>query len=142
MVLCLPDSWSNWNFEMLVFEGRGKLEYLLPHPPPPPQNTHTHTHTQKLNINQSINNIYCSLQQGLGITPNSELLFQTPKRFQKDNMYNVKWSAKYGSSTYLCAFILPPFITNVTSDPASLINNCSKSWPILQHYKLRKKAQI
>ena len=28
MVLCLPDSWSNWNLEMLVFEERGKLEYL------------------------------------------------------------------------------------------------------------------
>ena len=134
MVLCLPDSWSNWNFEMLVFEGRGKLEYTEKTSCPPP------THTQKLNINQSINNIYCSLQQGLGITPNSELLFQKPKRFQKDNMYNVKWSDKYGSSTYLCAFTLPPFITNVTSDPASLINNRSKSWPILQHYKLRKKT--
>ena len=23
----LPDSWSNWNFEMLVFEERGKPEY-------------------------------------------------------------------------------------------------------------------
>ena len=28
MVLCLPDSWSNWNLEMLVFEERGKPEYL------------------------------------------------------------------------------------------------------------------
>ena len=27
MVLCLPDSWSNWNLEMLVFEERGKPEY-------------------------------------------------------------------------------------------------------------------
>ena len=27
MVLHLPDSWSNWNLEMLVFEERGKLEY-------------------------------------------------------------------------------------------------------------------
>ena len=27
MVLHLPDSWSNWNLEMLVFEGRGKPEY-------------------------------------------------------------------------------------------------------------------
>ena len=27
MVLRLPDSWSNWNLEMLVFEGRGKPEY-------------------------------------------------------------------------------------------------------------------
>ena len=27
MVLRLPDSWSNWNLEMLVFEERGKLEY-------------------------------------------------------------------------------------------------------------------
>ena len=26
MVLCLPDSWSNWNLEMLVFEERGKPE--------------------------------------------------------------------------------------------------------------------
>ena len=26
MVLRLPDSWSNWNLEMLVFEGRGKPE--------------------------------------------------------------------------------------------------------------------
>ena len=24
----LPDSWSNWNLEMLVLEERGKLEYL------------------------------------------------------------------------------------------------------------------
>ena len=23
----LPDSWSNWNLEVLVFEERGKLEY-------------------------------------------------------------------------------------------------------------------
>ena len=27
MVLHLPDSWSNWNLEMLVFEERGKPEY-------------------------------------------------------------------------------------------------------------------
>ena len=27
MVLRLPDSWSNWNLEMLVFEERGKPEY-------------------------------------------------------------------------------------------------------------------
>ena len=27
VVLCLPDSRSNWNLEMLVFEERGKLEY-------------------------------------------------------------------------------------------------------------------
>ena len=27
MVLRLPDSWSNWNLEMLVFEERGKVEY-------------------------------------------------------------------------------------------------------------------
>ena len=27
MVLCLPDSWSNWNLEMLVFEKRGKPDY-------------------------------------------------------------------------------------------------------------------
>ena len=27
MVLCLPDSWLNWNLEILVFEERGKLEY-------------------------------------------------------------------------------------------------------------------
>ena len=27
MVLRLPDSWSNWNLEMLVFEERGKQEY-------------------------------------------------------------------------------------------------------------------
>ena len=27
MVLRLPDSWSNWNSEMLVFGERGKLEY-------------------------------------------------------------------------------------------------------------------
>ena len=27
MVLLLPDSWSNWNLEMLVFEERGKPEY-------------------------------------------------------------------------------------------------------------------
>ena len=26
MVLHLPDSWSNWNLEMLVFEDTGKLE--------------------------------------------------------------------------------------------------------------------
>ena len=26
--LCLPDSWSNWNLEMLVFEERGRPEYL------------------------------------------------------------------------------------------------------------------
>jgi len=24
---CVPDSWSNWNLEMLVFEERGKPEY-------------------------------------------------------------------------------------------------------------------
>ena len=28
MVLRLPDSWSNWNLEMLVFEERGKPEFL------------------------------------------------------------------------------------------------------------------
>ena len=28
MVLRLPDYWSNWNLEMLVFEERGKPEYL------------------------------------------------------------------------------------------------------------------
>ena len=28
MVLCLPDSWSNWNLEMLSFEKRGKPDYL------------------------------------------------------------------------------------------------------------------
>ena len=28
MVLCLPDSWSNWNLEMLGFEKRGKPDYL------------------------------------------------------------------------------------------------------------------
>ena len=29
VVFRLPDSsWSNWNLEMLVFEERGKLEYL------------------------------------------------------------------------------------------------------------------
>ena len=27
VVLCPPDSWSNWNLEMLVFEERGKPEY-------------------------------------------------------------------------------------------------------------------
>ena len=27
MVLSLPDSWSNWNLEVLVFDERGKLEY-------------------------------------------------------------------------------------------------------------------
>ena len=27
MVLRLPDSWSNWNLELLVFEERGKSEY-------------------------------------------------------------------------------------------------------------------
>ena len=27
MVLHLPDSWSNWNLKMLVFEERGKPEY-------------------------------------------------------------------------------------------------------------------
>ena len=27
VVLRLPDSWSNWNLEMLVFEERGKPEY-------------------------------------------------------------------------------------------------------------------
>ena len=27
VVLRLPDSWSNWNLDMLVFEERGKLEY-------------------------------------------------------------------------------------------------------------------
>ena len=27
VILRLPDSWSNWNLEMLVFEERGKLEY-------------------------------------------------------------------------------------------------------------------
>ena len=27
MVLRLPDSWSNWNLEVLVFEERGKPEY-------------------------------------------------------------------------------------------------------------------
>ena len=26
VVLRLPDSWSNWNFELLVFEERGKTE--------------------------------------------------------------------------------------------------------------------
>ena len=28
MVLRLPDTWSNWNLDMLVFEGRGKPEHL------------------------------------------------------------------------------------------------------------------
>ena len=28
VVLCLPESWSNWNLEMLVFKERGKPEYL------------------------------------------------------------------------------------------------------------------
>ena len=27
VILRLPDSWSNWNLEMLIFEKRGKLEY-------------------------------------------------------------------------------------------------------------------
>ena len=27
MLLCLPDFWSNWDLEMLVFEERGKPEY-------------------------------------------------------------------------------------------------------------------
>ena len=27
LVLRLPDSWSNWNLEVLVFEESGKLEY-------------------------------------------------------------------------------------------------------------------
>ena len=27
VVLCLPDSWSNWNLKMLGFEERGKPEY-------------------------------------------------------------------------------------------------------------------
>ena len=27
MVLLLPDSWSNWNLEVLVFDERGKPEY-------------------------------------------------------------------------------------------------------------------
>ena len=27
VVLCVPDSWSNWNLEMLVFEEWGKPEY-------------------------------------------------------------------------------------------------------------------
>ena len=27
VVLRLPDSWSNWNLEVLVFEERGKPEY-------------------------------------------------------------------------------------------------------------------
>ena len=27
MILRVPDSWSNWNLEMLVFEERGKPEY-------------------------------------------------------------------------------------------------------------------
>ena len=29
MVPRLPDSWSNWNLELLVFEQGGKKEYLL-----------------------------------------------------------------------------------------------------------------
>ena len=28
VVLCLPDSWSNWSLEMLGFEKRGKPDYL------------------------------------------------------------------------------------------------------------------
>ena len=28
MVLHLPDSWSNWNLELVVFEWRGKPEFL------------------------------------------------------------------------------------------------------------------
>ena len=28
MVLHLPDSWSNWNMELVVFEGRRKPEFL------------------------------------------------------------------------------------------------------------------
>ena len=27
MVLRLPDSWLNWNLEMLIFEVKGKQEY-------------------------------------------------------------------------------------------------------------------
>ena len=27
VILCLPDSWSNWNLEMLVFEETRKPEY-------------------------------------------------------------------------------------------------------------------
>ena len=27
MLLCLPDSWSHWNLEMLGFEKRGKPDY-------------------------------------------------------------------------------------------------------------------
>ena len=27
VVLCLPDSWSNWNLEMVVFKEWGKPEY-------------------------------------------------------------------------------------------------------------------
>ena len=32
VVLRLPDSWSNWNLEMLVFEERGKAEYAEKNP--------------------------------------------------------------------------------------------------------------
>ena len=32
MVLHLPDSWSNWNLEMLVFEDTGKLENSAKNP--------------------------------------------------------------------------------------------------------------
>ena len=27
VILRLPDSWSNWNLEMLIFEEKGKPEY-------------------------------------------------------------------------------------------------------------------
>ena len=45
MVLRLPDSWSNWNLEMLVFGERGKPEYPeknLSHPGKEPTTNSTH----------------------------------------------------------------------------------------------------
>ena len=49
-VLCLPDSWSNWNLEMLVFEERGKLEYLQQRREPTINSTHIWRRHRDLNM--------------------------------------------------------------------------------------------
>ena len=54
MFLRLPDSWSNWNLEMLVFEERGKREYpeknLLEQRREPTTNS-THIWRRRLDLN-------------------------------------------------------------------------------------------
>ena len=87
LVLRLPDCWSNWNLEMMVFEERGKPEYpeknLSEHRKEPTTNS-THMWRRHRNLNQGHTELHCweasALTTALPLAPQSSttlyLLFE------------------------------------------------------------------